>query len=475
MERARRQWFPPKDRWFRLSLVAVCVPVLLLVLFNLFLALPWARKWVARKVGQRIGLTASIGSLSWWPWEGLGVGKFVLVAPAEDTAGSPLLRIDRITVDPRWTAVLRGRKEVESIRLQGGEIVLDPRLLIALVGEPSAPVQAPAVTLSTGDSPSEPPPPLASEARPDPTPVEVPAPPEIPEPQPIAPAPDSRPPMFLEVEDLDFRVVSQGRSRDLLAFRGFKAHIPVQGADAGGSLSVRSIEVDGVEIAGETAVPLRWQAPELRVGPSESVLAGIRLKAGMRLARVPGLPFAVECSVEKQDAAESPLPGVGSVSFAGINGGIKAGGLLQAPSTWQGVFAGGSNDISLPGKEMSFFRSSALVVFQGGVLFCPDIRLVGERLSLLANGAVSAGGATGVLRVVLPQDTASAWSSRLETVSSSSRAVFTDLGTPDRTALDLRWASYDGRAGVALGPGGTFILAEDARRLLEWWLNPPAE
>src|SRR5690606_14946497 len=168
MERARRQWFPPKDRWFRLSLVVVCATVLLPVLLNLFLSLSWTRQWVARKVGHRVGLAASVGSLTWWPWQGVGVRNLAVEMRGDKTDRSPLLRIDRIIIDPRWTSVLKGKREVESIRLQGGDIVLDPRLLIGLMGQPAEPVQAPSVALADQEPSAELPPPVVSEQHPDP-------------------------------------------------------------------------------------------------------------------------------------------------------------------------------------------------------------------------------------------------------------------------------------------------------------------
>lgn len=464
----RRRWFPPKGRWFRLALVVVCPLVSLPVLVNLGLALPWPRQWISNKISQRVGLTAGFGSVSWWPWQGLRIRELSVEQPAGlGAAGSPLAKIDRIDIDPRWSSVLRGGRGLESVRLHGGEVVVAVGMLPSLIGAPASPVQAPAVALAEPGG-NDPPPAVVPEERRDPAPVAVPDAPELPA---IPPARDARPPMVVELENLDFRLVSSGLPEDLACVRGISARLPLQGPDADGRLSFGSLSVGGKLVAEEVAAALQWRAPELRCGGSELVIAGVRARTTARFVRAPGWPFVIEISAVKQDAGEIPLPVAGGAAVKEFAAGFRAGGLIRHPLTWQALLAAESGAIELTGGDTAFLRSTVVAALQGGVVFCPDARLVGERLSFLGNGAVSATGATGALRVVMPPDIARTWTSRLEALAPEARTVFTDLGTPDRSALDLRWVSYEGRSGVSLGPGGTFVHATDAFRLLEAWFR----
>jgi hypothetical protein len=105
------------------------------------------------------------------------------------------------------------------------------------------------------------------------------------------------------------------------------------------------------------------------------------------------------------------------------------------------------------------------LALQGGVLQCSDIRLTGERASFLGNGQVRADGqGTAVLRVVVPPDTAAAWTQRL---TIGERApVFAPLETPDRMFIDLRWISYSGGQGIELGAGGPIVPPGELFKLL---------
>ena len=121
--------------------------------------------------------------------------------------------------------------------------------------------------------------------------------------------------------------------------------------------------------------------------------------------------------------------------------------------------------MQLGGEPLSFDEGRVTMTLQGGLLVCPDVRLTGERASLLGNGQIAANGqGTAVLRVILPPATVAAWSERL--ALGGQAPVFAPLETPDRMFIDLRWIPYSGGQGIELGEGGPIVPAAEFVKLL---------
>ncbi len=194
----------------------------------------------------------------------------------------------------------------------------------------------------------------------------------------------------------------------------------------------------------------------------------MEIKLAARMARAAGLPFVIEAMAKPQRLDTLGFPALGEISADDLKFTARVGGMLGLAASWQAVFAAESGPVacSRPGRQAAFLRSGAVLVLHGGMLSCPDARLIGEEFSLLANGAVTSAGGTGVLRLVMPPGSAQAWTKSLAGISPELKPVFTPLDTPDRTVLDLRWISYEGKPGVELGPGGPFLPQKEAVRLL---------
>ena len=144
-------------------------------------------------------------------------------------------------------------------------------------------------------------------------------------------------------------------------------------------------------------------------------------------------------------------------------------GWLRAPSTWRGVaqaFAA-RPVITAAGEARRFDEARAVAALQGGVLQCPDLRLTGERLSLLGNGQVGGNGqGSAVLRMVVPPDDAAVISQRFTIPGVHGGPVFKPLETPERVFIDLRWISYSGGQGIELGEGGPVVPPGELGRLV---------
>ena len=144
-------------------------------------------------------------------------------------------------------------------------------------------------------------------------------------------------------------------------------------------------------------------------------------------------------------------------------------GLLRVPSSWQGLAQAAALRpvLTMGGEARRFDEANATAALQGGVLQVPDIRLTGDRLSLLGNGQVGGKGqGTAVLRMVVPPDDAAVIARSFTSPGVAGGPVFKPLETPERVFLDLRWISYSGGQGVELGEGGPVVPLEEMGRLV---------
>src|SRR5690606_27581575 len=87
--------------------------------------------------------------LSWWPGRGAVLDDLRIGQPEALRAqvGEPLLHLVRVEVDPRWSSLLRGRKAVDAIRIDGGGLTLAMEMLAHLAGPAAAPVPAPEIAI----------------------------------------------------------------------------------------------------------------------------------------------------------------------------------------------------------------------------------------------------------------------------------------------------------------------------------------
>ncbi|RYD31851.1 MAG: hypothetical protein EOP85_22330, partial [Verrucomicrobiaceae bacterium] len=148
---ARRRGF---RRWRTVLVLLAASPLLLLVALNLVLCTPWARGWIAKKIGQRAGgLEATMARASWTPWGGITVGGIELLQPPPLRAAvkQPLVSVESVKADPVWRAWLRGRQEISGLVIDTPRVVL-PLELVSHLAANAAPVA----------QPSQPPPAVAA-------------------------------------------------------------------------------------------------------------------------------------------------------------------------------------------------------------------------------------------------------------------------------------------------------------------------
>ena len=459
----------PPSRWkrrIRRILVALLLsPILLWALANAFLATPWARDYLGRKLSARLGVEAVVGRVTFTPWDGVAIGDLRCLQPSalRESIAAPLLEVDEIRFHPQWSRLLRGEPGVSLVRIERPRLTLSVEMAASMVAA-GATTPAPAVVaappVASTDGPQAP---VAPEGGP------TPAAPSVPGGVAAAPAPVSVSAIigttWVEIVDAGADLWFSG-SR-LVSFRGVEGKIPFAGAPAFSKLQLSEVEVLGQMISRDLAFPLSWRAPELRCDTSELRLAELQVKLSAALGVMPGAPFAIDISVPPQGFQGTALFPNGRPGAARVEARVQGLGLARHPSTWQGLAVTGAEAVTmqLGGEPLSFDEGRVTMTLQGGLLVCPDVRLTGERASLLGNGQIAANGqGTAVLRVVVPPDVAATWTRRL-TIGEKAPA-FAPLETPDRMFIDLRWIPYSGGQGIELGEGGPIVPAAEFVKLL---------
>jgi len=459
-----------KRRIRRILAVLLIAPPALLALGNIALATPWARSALAGKIEARTGLEARVGSASWTPWGGAFIGDLHLLQPQvlRDAVPHPVLEIRGIRILPRWKDLLDGNLKIAEIRVDHprGAIALEMLASLAshgLVREPAViagtpPKDSAPETIAVPEAPASPP--DKSKPRAGRTPL-----PAAPKPLPAPPS-GARDTLWIEVAggDLDF----YWSGVNVVRMTGCSARIPVGGDAAEGTCSAKSLIAFGRSFAADLALPLSWKAPELHIGPGMIGLAGMQVRAEAGIGRVPGFPFAADFQVAEQALDAAPLfqtirPAAGKFSAR-----AQAQGLLRLPSTWQAVAAGEAETVAmtLGSQALAFDDARAALTLQGGVLNCSDARMTGEAVSFLGNGMLRMNGeGNAVLRAVVPPEVVQAWRQRFSPAGPDAMPVFTEMETPERVFIDLRWVPYPGGTGIELGSGGPVLPLGEAAKL----------
>lgn len=457
---------PPSrwKRWIRWVLVVLLLsPCLLLAFINALCASPWAKGYLGRKLSARVGVETTVGGLTCTPWGGLAVRdlRCLQPLPLRESIKAPLFDVREIRVYPQWSRLLRGDLAVSFVRMDRPRLTLSLEMAASMI---SAGAAAPQSTVAAVPQPS-----VASGVVPSAdkgTPLQAVTPPTATG-SPSAPVPDSSTigTSWIEVVDGEAEFLLSGIK--LASFRGGEGKVPFAGAPAFSKLQLRELELLGHGLGRDFTLPLSWRAPELRCTPTGLQLADLQIKLSAVVGVVPGVPFAFDILAPRQAAHGDAWLEHMKPAAAQFEARLQGLGLLRHPSTWQGLAVANAETVTLQMGEQSleFDEGRATLALQGGVLQCPDIRLTGERASFLGNGQLHADGqGTGVLRVVVPPDTAAVWTERL---TIGDRApVFAPLETPDRMFIDLRWISYSGGQGIELGAGGPIVPPAELFKLL---------
>lgn len=501
--------------WLRRTLLAlVILPPLAFGASNLWLA-NRGRTLLANRLEQRWGLETRIGGASWSPWHGLTLRHLEVAQPAplRGDVDDPLLRVDTLRVTPVWHKLLKRQLSIGALEISGAKVALTVEMVaqLAQLEEPPAVMPLAMATPATLPSPpattavpdeivaATPPaatvPPSARPAGPagPATPAANPSAPSAPgeiaaalqpeappqpatpgQPTPTPPAPEQAqpptaaesPPAVAEItrwavfQEVDFQLIAASRHQILAEVAGFAGRVPFAGEPAKSTLAVNSVVFLGEPVLGAMRAGLAWQSPVVTLEPEDpdTLLAGLKLRWGARLALMEGLPAQLQIELPRQAVRlPTPDPAITAEAREAAARAMFLGRLL-VPGTWQGELLAEAADIELKHsqRDLRFDRASTAVVLRGGTLSCLDVRLIGEELSLLGNGTLLADGRlAAALRLVAPRETVAPTLHRMFPDLSSAPACL-ELSTPQRVACDLSVAGTWQEPLLRIGADGAF-------------------
>ena len=420
-----------KPRHRRLRRILVVAALLLSatpLLLNLALNSTPAKRWLAGKIRQRTGIEAVVSGVSLTPWHGLEFRGVTFLQPPSLRAAvkEPFLHSRSVRFRPVWLSLLRGKADVQAVSFDTPRIVI-PLELLADLAKPRQPaaVQGPQL------------PPVPAH--------ETPAPAVHP-PEQAHVAPQARPTVaavthptgWLHLSNASVAVHSATAGRRLFECTGLTGSVPIAGGGAQSRFTVGSLQLLEQRVLASTTLDLDWKPPFLTTVAREVEIAGLRVSIQGQTAFVPGLPLQVEANLPEQVCPDTELPGGHGFSAATVAANARFRGFLLAPGTWQGELIGSAKSPvgRVAGRTQSFDRGTCVLVMRGGVLSCPDARLVSDDLSLLGNATLLGDGRlAAVLRFVALPESAGAIASRL--FPNVPDIKLTPLSTPQRAAFDL--------------------------------------
>lgn len=396
-------------RWwlFRSIIALFLLPIILVLLSNLWLRSPWGTQWIAKKIENRTGLRTSIGSAGWSPG-----GKFwiknlriaqspALPHPSDETTPRfrDLLIAREISIQPVWSELIRGRRDITSISIDGPELRIPIEMLASLAASQqpaSAPTPPPVVAQQTPNPPAKIP---ADAIAKTPTNALPPVPaPATPATEDKTQAPSIKKPtgMFY-VQNAQIELFHAGSGRSLSECKNLTCSIPFEGDQASGEISIESITALNQPVGKNIRIPLIWKSPVLETPILPLTIGGFSLEIRAQLAKLPGLPFSIGVQ-QKQQPWQSPALQAQQPYFASveqIESLHRAAGLLLAPVTWSGESIAQARNVqvrTLSGQSHDFFQVQQRLVLTQSSLHCAEFRALGEDAALLANGTVYGNG-----------------------------------------------------------------------------------
>lgn len=426
-------------RWRKTVLILTALLPLTLLLGYFLLTSGFTSRWIASKIQARAGgLQATVGSVTWSPWNGVSINSLNLLQPVplRTLIKEPLLRIESVQLAPVWRAWIRGKPEVQSITLDNPRFVLPVELISELsrAASPPKPVPVPTPPAAT------PPPPVVAAQPMPPTPAPTassPATPPAPNPAPVAPPP--APTGWLHLRNASLALVQAGSHRTLLEISNTSGSIPIAGDASQAILKIGKLSVSNHEWLANIEANLDWTAPMLSLKPLNLEIGGYKCLVAGKVAKYSGFPYQIEAQLPRQPLRPVSLPFAGHATAEAITANARLRGLLLAPGTWQGdlLTEAASPTLAFASHEAKFDKGSAVTVLRGGLLSCVDARMIGDELSLLGNATVLADGrAAGAARVVATPETLHAIAKRAFPILQDDVSL-TLLATPQRAAFDV--------------------------------------
>lgn len=411
----------PRPRFFlaragirKMLIACLCfgpaIPLLALAAINVGLNLPPTRQHLSLRIESISGQTCNFGWIAWSPSGGIEVSRVRLAAARSGNRTSPLLVVPRIVIDVPFSGLIRGQFQLRTITLDRPQLNLNRATLAPILASLSAPAGSgiagppPTALASSPPTPSlseddDPPPLPTSATSPQPAVIEGTAA----MPQPARPPPPGPTSFVVAVRDGRVRMGKRG-SGFLL-----NAEIPLAGPAASGNLHIRELRLAGQKFPDPTPpdITLRGGEFDFRVQPLTTRANGPTGAAQLRVGLATGFPISLRVNFPTQEIHDLALSEQMTLETGTFQADLAIVGSLAQPSAMlvEGLAQASSCRVRFDGEIRRFDHGQLIVIGRNGILRVVDARLLGDSLSLLANGEIHTDGrAAAVVRIVGPPD-----------------------------------------------------------------------
>lgn len=461
----RRIWGLRVRAWLAL---VFGLPVLCWGAVNLFFSTSYGTAVIEKRLAAQLELPCELERVTWSPWAGVTVVDLQFLAPPESGQADPLLAIERITVDPAWSQLVRGHKRWE--RMEFGKVTINLSLeaLREMVSRyqvvrrrraPEVVPEAEPQLAETGEA--APTMPEEEEVGPAPGPADE-SGPEDALVSASEPVDDFQ--GLVVFSEVNVRLFSTKSSKWDVKALGLRGEIPVWGAKRKGGLTVARLAL-GEQLAEEALdFPIEWRDHGLFLDQWEATLFGLDLRVSAMLKASSGFPVGVQIDLPTQEVDLTPLnlhrtPPLEIGELMSVN---RLQGYLLKPQSFRGSSLSRFEDFvwhgAGSGNDLRFERGGSFVNLSPSGLLVNDVRFLGEEEAVLANGFVTAGGeSAATVRVVASPERARSYEQKLNRASTGLTFDFGPLVTPDREFRDIRLEWRQGEAVMDLGEDRAWV------------------
>jgi hypothetical protein len=404
--------------------------------------------------------------MSWSPWNGVTVREIELLQPEalRQDASEPMVSVARVQVRPYWSELIRGRVRFREIVVESPQVSISVEMLASVLQD--AVHHQPPPSQELPETPS-----LAAISKDDLTrgsdveklpssqkstgspsgkqPLQK--KPESPRKPKVTSSSSSPPvefPLHLKIKGAELKLVSLKKEVEILSFQGGDLDVSLLGADSQGVLKIASGKCLGMPEIKKVSQTISWKRPYLLWQNSDLEVTGVKVacRAQIGLDRRARGVFLLDGELPPQTLERVPgLDGLAlEVQADRLASRFRCFGVLPHPGTWQASVLVQAEHVQLKeehgGRDVVFDEVLFPLVFRRSSLVWGGVRLIGEDVSVLANGrATMRGGVQAVSRLVVSPEVAEMVGRALQGAGlvRNGRQWWSDLDTPDRKMRDL--------------------------------------
>ncbi len=426
-------------RLIRASILLSILPLILLGISNLWLGSSWGMGMAEDKLKGLTGMDWRLHGMSWSPWGGVNIkgGEVLQPTGMREYVEQPLVEVNRVNIRPYWGRLLRGEMKLREVTVESPHVTISAQMLARMTAKPPPPevvIVQPAIL--------EPKLPKVS------APVE-----NKPEPQSGEALSDKAPgeravaglPFRVIVRNANIEVISAVKEEGVFGVLGVDFDLPLSGDDAAGYVQLSELKILGEDSVCDFRQEVVWKRPFLKVEEWGFDIGGVLARGTAQLGVQRGFPFSINLIVDPQEVENFEMLGAVALDVKArqLNGEARFKGSLRNPLSWQSLMRVQSSGFTVVekhgGHELYFDELSIPVTFQAGTLYWASARVMGEDVSLLANGRLSVyEGITSVTRIVAePELSQKMLQAMVGAGLTEQGAWWDDLETPDRKYRDI--------------------------------------